>query len=350
VDAEAGRLLRNCPFEQQRNQARLLFPAAGKLDLKKLPPISELAKRSGNADKGRQLVAASAKNEAQCLKCHTIRGHGGNVGPDLSMIGKKAQGRENLLESILLPSKAIADQFLQWQIETKQGQQLLGLIVEETPDSILLRDANAKDYRIAKKDIDTRTKSLVSIMPDNIATAFTEEELLDVVEYLLTLKTASLTPEYWLIAGPFPGGNNNAGLDKEYPPEKMPFDSAAKFDTKAGKQGWRTVRRGDNGYIDLAAFHGDAAIDSVSFAYREIESPVDQDAEILLGTDDGANLYLNGKQVYSEKVNRAAAPEQAKVAVKLKKGTNTILLKIANGNNPHGFYFTIVSGEEVKVR
>ncbi|HLW64722.1 MAG TPA: PVC-type heme-binding CxxCH protein [Gemmataceae bacterium] len=349
VSAEAARLLRNCPFEAQRNQAKLLFPPPGKLDLKKLPPISELAKRTGNADKGRQLVAASAKNEAQCLKCHTIRGSGGNVGPDLSMIGKKGS-RENILESILLPSKAIADQYIQWQIETKQGQQILGLIIEETPDSILLRDANAKDYRIAKKDIDTRNKSLVSIMPDNIATAFTEEELLDVAEYLLTLKTASLTPETWLIAGPFPGGKNNAGLDREYPPDKMPFDANAKFDTKAGKQGWRTVRRNPDGYLDLAAFHGDAANDSVSFAYREIESPVDQDAEILLGTDDGANLYVNGKQVYSEKVTRAAAPEQARVAVKLKKGANTIILKIANGNNPHGFYFTIVSGEEVKVK
>ena len=62
------------------------------------------------------MLDASLTSEAQCLKCHTVRGIGGQVGPDLSMIGKKAS-RENLFESILLPSKAIADQYVQWQIE-----------------------------------------------------------------------------------------------------------------------------------------------------------------------------------------------------------------------------------------
>ena len=35
--------------------------------------------------------------------------------------------------------------------------------------------------------------------------------------------------------------------------------------------------------------------------------------------------------------------------MKLKKGTNTVLLKVANGNNPHGFYFSLTSAEETKV-
>ena len=123
--ADAGKLLRNSPYQGLRNKALLLFPAPGKLDPKKLPPISELAKRSGNADHGKLLLAASLKGEAQCLRCHTVRGVGGNIGPDLSMIGKKAS-KENLFESILQPSKAIADQYLQWQIENTAGQKILG--------------------------------------------------------------------------------------------------------------------------------------------------------------------------------------------------------------------------------
>ena len=71
---------------------------------------------SATPTRGKQLLAASLKGETQCLRCHTVRGVGGNIGPDLSMIGKKAS-RENLFESILLPSKAIADQYLQWKIE-----------------------------------------------------------------------------------------------------------------------------------------------------------------------------------------------------------------------------------------
>src|SRR5207245_5594530 len=118
--------------------------------------IAVLGKRTGNADNGPKVLAASLKGDAQCLKCHTVNGVGGQVGPDLSKIGVKAS-RENLIESILQPSKAIADQYIQWRIETKKGLDIQGLIIEETKDSILLRDANAKDYKIAKSDIESRT-------------------------------------------------------------------------------------------------------------------------------------------------------------------------------------------------
>jgi putative heme-binding domain-containing protein len=323
----------------------LLFPPPGKLDPKKFPAIAVLAKRQGDAEKGRKLLAATLTNEAQCLKCHTVRGVGGQVGPDLSMIGKKAS-RENLIESILLPSKAIADQFIQWRVETKNGQDITGLLIEETKESLLLRDANAKDHRIPIANIESRAKSTVSIMPENIVAALTEDELIDLVEYLATLNTASFTPDTWLLAGPF-AANGNDGLDKDFGPERA-FNGAATFETKSGKVGWRTVRRADNGYIDLAAFHGDPGNNSVSYAYREIESPVDQEAEIALGTDDGGKLWVNGKEVFALKTTRAAAAEQNRVKVPLIKGRNTILLKIANGNNPHGFYCTIRTEQEVK--
>src|SRR5207302_2060988 len=119
---------------------------------KKLPNIAELVKRRGNAERGQQLMAASLKNDMQCMKCHTIHKVGGQVGPDLSTIGTKAS-RENLFESILYPSKAIADQFINWVIVRNDGVSVTGLIVEETADHVTIRDANAKDTKIAKKDI-----------------------------------------------------------------------------------------------------------------------------------------------------------------------------------------------------
>ncbi len=344
--AEAGRLLRNSPFQAERNKAIQLFPAPGKLDVAKLPPISELAKRTGSADRGKEIMAKSITNEVQCLKCHTVRGVGGHIGPDLSMIGKKAS-RENLFESILQPSKAIADQYVSWKVDAEDGQSVVGLIVEETDSTITVRDANGKDHRFPVKGTEKK-KQLTSLMPDNLAAALTEDELIDLVEYLTTLQTAALTPDAWQVAGPFSGGANNAGLDTEHGPGKGPFDPKAKFKTKSGVVGWRTVRPDAKGYVDLAAFHGAAAKDSVSYLYAEVESPAEQDAEVLLGTDDGAILSVNGKPVHTEKVARAAAPEQARVPVKLKPGRNAILLKIANGDGPHGFYLTILSGQELK--
>jgi hypothetical protein len=186
-------------------------------------------------------------------------------------------------------------------------------------------------------------------MPSDIVSYMGEDELTDMVEYLLTLKTPSLTPESWLVAGPFANGPDHAGLDTAFPPEKG-IDLTATYDGKSGKVSWRTLKAGAGNYFDLQAFHGAASPQSVSYVYRQVESPADQEATILLGSDDGCKLWVNGKLAFFIRETRAAAPEQNAVQVKLKKGTNAILLKIDNGDGAHGFYFTVESPEELKVK
>jgi putative membrane-bound dehydrogenase-like protein len=346
LKADVGRLLRNSPFQRERNRAMIAFPPPGRLDPKKLPSIAKLLTRKGDANRGRQLMAASAKNDLQCLKCHTVRGTGGNVGPDLSVIGKKAS-RENLFESILYPSKAIADQYLTWIVETKKGLSLSGLLVEETPKHIILRDGNAKDYKVEKKDIVSRTKSPTSIMPDNLIVYMTEDDVVDLVAYLFSLKTPALALDYWHIAGPFDNGENDAGMDVVYPPEKG-VNLKATYTGKSGKVGWRKAKANAQGYVDLRAFLDGDSNQVVSYLYREVESPAGQEAEVLLGTDDCAKLWVNGKLVYTNRKHRAAVPEEDRVKVRLKKGKNTVLLKINNGDGDHGFYLTIMAEQELK--
>jgi putative heme-binding domain-containing protein len=343
--ADAGRLLRNSPFGDQRQRARAVFPVA-KLDLKKLPEISHLARRRGDAAHGKQLLAASLKADTQCLKCHTIRGVGGQIGPDLSVIGQKAS-RENLFESILYPSKAIADQFVTWNVVTKDGKSISGLIVEETPDHVTLRDANGRDSKVSKKDIEAREKDPKSLMPDNLLAYMSEDELVDLVEYLFNLKVPALTMDYWHIIGPFDNGANDEGLDHTYPPEKG-IDLKAEYRGKLGTVGWKSVKPDGTGYVDLAAHYGKDSDNIVSYLYREIESPVDQEATVLIGTDDAARLWINERQVFEERRHDAAVPEKHAVKMKLKKGRNRLLLKINNGDGPHGFYFTILADKELK--
>ncbi|MBM4070305.1 MAG: c-type cytochrome [Planctomycetes bacterium] len=190
--ADVARILRNSPFPDIKSQAQKVFPVP-KFDPKNLPSIPALLARKGSLNRGRDLMIASLKNDVACMKCHTIRGEGGQVGPDLSVIGSKAS-RENLLESILYPSRAVADQYVNWVVETRSGKSYTGLIVEDGPEQILLRDVNAKDHRIARKDIETRMKSPVSLMPENLLQHMREEDLADIVEYLYSLKSAALVP------------------------------------------------------------------------------------------------------------------------------------------------------------
>lgn len=343
--AQAGQLLRNSPFQGERNRALLLFPAPGKLNPKNLPPIGELAKRSGDSARGKLVWNASLTGAAQCAKCHMTRGVGGQVGPDLSMIGKKS-AREALYESLLIPSKAIADQYIQHQVRTTSDVTVTGLLVGDTPDALTIRDANGKDFVIPKKEIEGEVRKLkVSIMPEDVIAALTEDELIDLVAYLETLKVAALTPDKFHVVGPFPAESMDAALDKEFGPEKGKFDPKAAF----GKLSWKALRPDGKGYFDLAALHGPAAVNSASYMYIEVDSPSDQAGEVLLGPDDGARLWINGKEVFVTRETKAAAPEANKVAVKLTKGKNAVLLKVANGNIPHGFYFSLTSPEELKV-
>jgi hypothetical protein len=151
--------------------------------------------------------------------------------------------------------------------------------------------------------------------------------------------------------------NGDQPLKNEYGPETKAFDPKSTFPEWNGPSSgpkpkdlaWRTIRPDAKGYVDLMAFHGDAGNKSLSYLYRAIESTIAQDAEILIGTDDGCVVFVNGKEVLRENVTRAAAPEQNRVKVKLKAGKNEVLIKIANGNNPHGMYFALTSAEELKL-
>jgi len=191
LTTDLSRLLRNSSFKDIKKSAQAILPAPPKLDPKLLPSIAALLTRKGNAEKGRQIYQASIKNDVQCMKCHRVGGEGGNVGPDLSAIGSK-ESREKLLESILYPDRAINHQYATWVVENQAGQVFQGIIAEEQPDFILLRDAAIKEYKIATKDILSKRQIEKSIMPDNLLLYVNEEQLLDLVEYLYSLKSIAV--------------------------------------------------------------------------------------------------------------------------------------------------------------
>ncbi|MCS6977072.1 MAG: HEAT repeat domain-containing protein [Gemmatales bacterium] len=361
---DAGSLLRSSPFEDVRSKAAVLFPAAGKIDPSKLPAISSLVTRQGDARRGKELLAVK---ELGCLRCHTVRGVGGNVGPDLSLIGKKAS-RENLFESLLYPDKAIADQFVQHIVLDRQGVTITGVLIEETSEYVLIRDGLAKDHKIAKEDIENRGTSKKSIMPSDLVAHLSEAELVDIVAYLETLKTPALSVDAWQILGPFDNGSRDEGLLKALAPERDLVQAArarsssdksnqtasanelpsGPFDGKHGKVSWKTVRPNAEGYVDLAAFFAPGNRQIVSYLYKEIESPANQDATVLFGTDDGCRLWVNGEEVARHTRHEPAQPERDAISVRLHAGRNTILMKINNGDGPHGFYFTILSEQELR--
>jgi quinoprotein glucose dehydrogenase len=138
----------------------------------------------GDAANGRKIFFT--KNEVYCLRCHKIKGEGGDVGPDLSDIGAK-QKRDYLLESIVDPNKVIAKGFDTVVLTLTNGKTVVGVLKEETPKEIRVMTAEAKLVVVAKGDIDERSTGK-SAMPEDLIKKLSRSELRDLVEFLASLK------------------------------------------------------------------------------------------------------------------------------------------------------------------
>jgi len=126
--------------------------------------------------------AVFRRKDQLCLKCHGIAGAGGQVGPDLSSIGASAPV-DYLVESLLLPNKAVKEGYHASTIEMKNGRVHTGVKVRQTKDEILLRTAEDQEVTILVKDIEAQAQGK-SLMPEGLTDNLTRAELVDLVRFL----------------------------------------------------------------------------------------------------------------------------------------------------------------------
>jgi putative membrane-bound dehydrogenase-like protein len=144
-----------------------------------------LNENGGNKDRGKKLFF-DLKGSA-CVKCHKIKGEGGEVGPDLSSIATRYD-RAKLIESVLYPSKQILDGYDMTIVATTDGKVIQGIVRGESGDELTLIDAESKKIVVKKADIDSRTKSTKSLMPDGVQVGMTLVEFSDLISYLESLR------------------------------------------------------------------------------------------------------------------------------------------------------------------
>tara|TARA_R110002049_G_scaffold47902_1_gene138436 strand:- start:150082 stop:153423 length:3342 start_codon:yes stop_codon:yes gene_type:complete len=138
----------------------------------------------GNADLGRKLFFE--KTELSCVRCHKVDRAGGEVGPNLTLIGKE-KDEKYLLEAICLPSATIAKGYETAVIATEAGDVLTGIVRSENDDEIELLMADGTQKRIDQVDVVARRKGNSS-MPTDLAKLITPRELRDLVAYLKSLQ------------------------------------------------------------------------------------------------------------------------------------------------------------------
>ena len=144
-----------------------------------LPPVSVLRTLPADPSRGRRVFL---DERAQCARCHTFRGRGGAIGPDLTAIREKLDV-DGLLDAILNPSAGIAHGYDTWLIETTSGVLHSGFILADGED-LILKDTQGKRHVIPVEDVEARYEQKLSTMPAGVALGLDAQELVDLVAFL----------------------------------------------------------------------------------------------------------------------------------------------------------------------
>jgi putative heme-binding domain-containing protein len=123
--------------------------------------------------------------EAQCIACHKFGDDGGAVGPDLTAVGSRFQ-RRDILESIILPSKVISEQYMNTEVRTKDGEMTSGRLLQEPADTLVLQanPLRPETVQVKKAELVLRRLSRLSPMPEGLVDNFSKSEVLDLLAYL----------------------------------------------------------------------------------------------------------------------------------------------------------------------
>lgn len=137
----------------------------------------------GNARKGQGYFT---KNETgQCIRCHSLDGTKGAVGPDLSNIGNVLD-RKQILQALIEPSARLAPGYGTVKLTLTDGQEIIGILEKESNKELIMRTSEAEPLRVPVIRIKSRENFPSSMYP--MADKMSRHEMRDVIEFLANLK------------------------------------------------------------------------------------------------------------------------------------------------------------------
>lgn len=163
-------------------------------ETEELTPIINRALRGGrNYAQGKKVYESIG-----CTLCHLFGGGAGGIGPDLSGVGGRF-GAFEILQAILEPSAVISDLYGTKIITTKDGKQVSGKLDSEGENEVVLVQnyvvdpntmsaswAGGSKISVKTADIETIEESLVSMMPPGLINGNKEDEVADMMAYLMS--------------------------------------------------------------------------------------------------------------------------------------------------------------------
>lgn len=148
-----------------------------------MAPLADSELKGRNFNRGRKLFG-----EVACFACHRFAGGGGSLGPDLTGAAGRFSPRD-LLESIITPNKEISDQYASIIVTTHEDEQIRGRIMNLAGDNLMINVNmfNPNEIQsVDRKTVKSIEPSKISMMPEGLLNLLNEEEVLDLLAFLLS--------------------------------------------------------------------------------------------------------------------------------------------------------------------
>jgi cytochrome c oxidase cbb3-type subunit 3 len=153
--------------------------------------VKASAKSAGDAAHGKELFYG----DANCAVCHMVEGKGGRMGPDLTAVGG-SRTRESLIDSVRNPSRRLAwglteatkefpQEYESVTVVTADGKKIRGVTLNEDSFSVQVMDMGGQIHLLEKDQLRSFQKSRESMMPVYGADTLSDQELEDIVAFLV---------------------------------------------------------------------------------------------------------------------------------------------------------------------
>ncbi|MHC4993996.1 MAG: PVC-type heme-binding CxxCH protein [Planctomycetota bacterium] len=137
-----------------------------------------LSAGTGDAAAGKPLYTAL------CSRCHVLFDEGGQAGPELT--GYERDNLDFMLTAIVNPNAAIREEYTNFVATTKDGQALIGLIIQQDTRTVTLQGVDAQITLINRDNLESLRALETTVMPEGLVTGLTDQQLRDLFSYLMS--------------------------------------------------------------------------------------------------------------------------------------------------------------------
>jgi putative membrane-bound dehydrogenase-like protein len=181
VPAEIVRQLRNLHDKTLNGRIDQVWGVVRSTPAERLRLIQAWRQKIMQAEAVPDLALGRAVFAKTCQQCHTLYGSGGKVGPDIT--GSNRANLDYLLENILDPSAVIPNEYRATVLTLQNGRVITGIVRSETPAALTVVTAN-ETLTVPINEIEERTSSPTSMMPEDLLKPLSEEEVRALIAYL----------------------------------------------------------------------------------------------------------------------------------------------------------------------